>query len=167
MGVCVQGSKMKSNKSRSVSANVISRRGEGPHPIDIHVGSRLRMRRTLLGLSQERLGEAVGITFQQLQKYERGANRISASRLFHLAQVLDVPIGYFFEDMPASETPASEDAELVQIPDQPGEFEAMARRETLELVRAYYRIGSAQVRRRAFELIKVLGGDRDIPDDES
>ena len=85
---------MKSKKSQPATANTISRRGEGPHPIDIHVGARLRLRRTLLGLSQEKLGEAVGITFQQLQKYERGANRISASRLYHLALVLDVPVGF-------------------------------------------------------------------------
>jgi transcriptional regulator with XRE-family HTH domain len=156
---------MKSQTARPVSANVISRRGEGPHPIDIHVGSRLRMRRTLLGLSQEKLGEAVGITFQQLQKYERGANRISASRLYHLAQVLDVAIGYFFEDMPAVDEPAAEGATMVQVPGEPDEFESMARRETLELVRAYYRIGDSNVRRRAFELVKVLGGDRDVVED--
>ncbi len=125
------------------------------------------MRRTLLGLSQEKLGEAVGITFQQLQKYERGANRISASRLYHLSQVLDVPIGYFFEEMPALEEPAAEGAAMVQVPDEPDEFESMARRETLELVRAYYRIGDAQVRRRAFELIKVLGGEKDVVEDEA
>jgi len=145
---------------RPVSANIISRRGEGPHPIDIHVGSRLRMRRTLLGLSQEKLGEAVGITFQQLQKYERGANRISASRLYHLSQVLDVPIGYFFEEMTAVGEPAAEGATMVRLPEEPDEFESMARRETLELVRAYYRIPDATVRRRAFELMKALGGER-------
>src|SRR3954470_19795416 len=94
---------MKSKKSQPATANTISRRGEGPHPIDIHVGTRLRLRRTLLGLSQETLGEAVGITFQQLQKYERGANRISASRLFNLAQVLGVAVGFFFEDLSTGE----------------------------------------------------------------
>src|ERR687887_971680 len=71
-----------------------------PNPIDVHVGSRIRLRRTLLGMSQERLAEAIGLTFQQVQKYERGANRIGASRLFELAHVLDVPVGFFFEDMP-------------------------------------------------------------------
>src|SRR5262245_8084214 len=69
-------------------------------PVDVHVGSRVRLRRTLLGLSQERLGEAVGLTFQQIQKYERGANRIGASRMYDLAHVLDVPVSFFFEDMP-------------------------------------------------------------------
>src|ERR1700683_4563334 len=73
-----------------------------PSPIDVHVGSRVRLRRTLLGMSQERLGEALGLTFQQVQKYERGVNRVGASRLFDLSRVLDVPISFFFDDMPDS-----------------------------------------------------------------
>ena len=73
-----------------------------PSPIDIHVGSRIRLRRTLLGMSQERLGEALGLTFQQVQKYERGVNRVGASRLFDLSRVLDVPISFFFDDLPES-----------------------------------------------------------------
>ncbi|HEY8289670.1 MAG TPA: helix-turn-helix transcriptional regulator, partial [Acetobacteraceae bacterium] len=73
-----------------------------PSPIDVHVGSRIRLRRTLLGMSQERLGEALGLTFQQVQKYERGVNRVGASRLFDLSRVLDVPISFFFDDMPDS-----------------------------------------------------------------
>lgn len=158
---------MKARKSLPVSANVISRRGEGPHPIDIHVGSRLRLRRTLLGLSQEKLGEAVGITFQQLQKYERGANRISASRLFHLSQVLDVPVSFFFEDMSAVSEPVASDSDLVQLPSEAEDVDTVAKRETLELVRAYYRISNGTVRRRAFELIKALGGDRVVEEEEA
>src|SRR5271167_5248440 len=73
-----------------------------PSPIDVHVGSRIRLRRTLMGMSQERLGEALGLTFQQVQKYERGVNRVGASRLFDLSRVLDVPISFFFDDMPDS-----------------------------------------------------------------
>src|SRR3979490_2796256 len=73
-----------------------------PSPIDVLVGSRIRLRRTLLGMSQERLGEALGLTFQQVQKYERGVNRVGASRLFDLSRVLDVPISFFFDDMPDS-----------------------------------------------------------------
>ena len=73
-----------------------------PNPIDVHVGQRVRQRRTLLGMSQEKLAEAIGLTFQQVQKYERGANRVGSSRLFDLARVLDVPIAYFFEDMEAN-----------------------------------------------------------------
>ena len=82
-----------------------------PNPVDVHVGARLRVRRTLLGMSQTMLGEAIGLTFQQVQKYESGANRISASRLFDLSRLLDVPIQYFFDDMPtavAASSPATE-----------------------------------------------------------
>src|SRR6266481_2040021 len=74
-------------------------RGDKPNPIDVHVGSRVRLRRNMLGLSQEKLGEAIGLTFQQVQKYERGANRIGASRLHDLSRVLDVPVSFFFDDM--------------------------------------------------------------------
>jgi transcriptional regulator with XRE-family HTH domain len=111
----------------------------------------------LLGLSQERLGEAVGLTFQQIQKYERGANRIGASRMYDLAHVLDVPVSFFFEDMPDDVkqrdaappgSPAAEEAVVERNP--------LNRRETLELVRAYYRIGSARVRKRVFELVKAV-----------
>ena len=79
------------------------RKADKPNPIDVHVGSRVRLRRTLLGMSQEKLGDAIGLTFQQVQKYERGANRIGASRLFDLSRVLDVPVSFFFDDM-ASDT---------------------------------------------------------------
>src|SRR5436309_10080749 len=75
------------------------RKGDMPNPIDVHVGSRVRLRRNMLGLSQEKLGEAIGLTFQQVQKYERGANRIGASRLHDLSRVLDVPVSFFFDDM--------------------------------------------------------------------
>lgn len=152
---------MNAKSAKLAPAHTLSRRGEGPNPIDVHVGARLRLRRTLMGLSQEKLGEAVGITFQQLQKYERGANRISASRLFNLAQVLDVPVGFFFDDLPAGPT-----AIEASVPAPPSrlidEEDSMARRETLELVRAYYRIDDVVVRRRAFDLIKILGGERNV-----
>lgn len=157
---------MKDRKIPTVATHPVSRRGEGTHPIDIHVGARLRLRRTLLGLSQEKLGEAVGITFQQLQKYERGANRISASRLYHLAQVLQVPVGFFFEDMPPPAGQPAGEGTAPTPPSETDEFESMAKRETLELVRAYYRIEDPLVRRRAFELIKALGGEAKIAADE-
>ncbi len=73
-----------------------------PNPVDVHVGARVRLRRTLLGMSQEKLGEAIGVSFQQVQKYERGANIIGASRMFDLSRVLDVPIGFFFDEMSAA-----------------------------------------------------------------
>lgn len=152
--------------SRLNPAHTLSRRGEGPNPIDIHVGARLRLRRTLLGLSQEKLGEAVGITFQQLQKYERGANRISASRLFNLSQVLGVPVGFFFDDMPDPDAMATAAENDLPPSSTAEEVDSMARRETLELVRAYYRINETAVRRRAFDLIKALAGEAKSATDE-
>ena len=109
-----------------------------PNPIDIHVGSRVRLRRTLLGMSQEKLGEAVRLTFQQIQKYERGVNRIGSSRLYQLSQILDVPVSFFFDDMPPLDGRALPG--LREGPPQPFEKDPLVKRETLELVRAYYRI---------------------------
>lgn len=133
-------------------------RGTGrPNPVDVHVGSRVRLRRTLLGMSQEKLGESIGLTFQQVQKYERGANRIGASRLYDLARVLDVPVGFFFEEMPA-DTQHSSPAQIHGMAEEGEAYEPdpLAKRETLELVRAYYRIEDSTVRKRLFELTKAL-----------
>lgn len=135
-----------------------------PSPIDIHVGSRIRLRRTLLGMSQERLGDALGLTFQQVQKYERGVNRVGASRLFDISRVLDVPISYFFDDMPEgmSETPISGPRGRMygfaeaQEPFAAGVDDQLTKRETLELVRAYYRITDPAMRKRMFDLMKSL-----------
>lgn len=147
---------------------------ESPNPIDIHVGRRLRQRRTLLGMSQERLGELLGVTFQQVQKYERGANRIGSSRLYDLGRILDVPVSYFFEDMPSvASVPApgvlapggfappayalqeaSAGTFVFDAPQPVGS--GVDTRETLELVRAFNRIHDGQVRRRLFELTKAL-----------
>jgi transcriptional regulator with XRE-family HTH domain len=136
-----------------------------PNPVDIHVGSRVRLRRTLLGLSQEKLGEAVGLTFQQIQKYERGANRIGASRLFEFSRILDVPVSFFFDDMDDRARVAQGDQVLglADQPQTPLEPDPLTRRETLELVRAYYRITDPQVRKRLFELTKSLGTSEDGP----
>ncbi|CAA7614702.1 helix-turn-helix domain-containing protein [Magnetospirillum sp. UT-4] len=129
-----------------------------PNPIDVHVGGRVRLRRTLLGMSQEKLAEALGLTFQQVQKYERGANRIGASRLFDLSRVLDVSITYFFEDMD-EDTVAASPRHMVRATQDPPEVveSVMVRRETLELVRAYYRISDPEVRRRVYQLATALG----------
>jgi transcriptional regulator with XRE-family HTH domain len=154
---------MNTEEQRLAVAHSVSRRGEGPNPIDVHVGARLRLRRTLLGLSQEKLGEAVGITFQQLQKYERGANRISASRLFNLAQVLGVSVSFFFDDMSGALDGNGYDSIDAPETGETEEFAAMARRETLELVRAYYRITEPGLRRRTFDLVKALGGEVSAP----
>ncbi len=128
-----------------------------PNPVDVHVGARLRQRRTLLGMTQTSLGEAIGLTFQQMQKYERGRNRISASRLFYLSGVLDVPVPYFFEDMP-SEVAACSPAKTRGRAKKPPSYkpDPMARRETLELVRAYYKIKDPPVRKRLREIAKAL-----------
>lgn len=131
-----------------------------PRPVDIHVGSRVRVRRTLLGMSQEKLGSAVGLTFQQIQKYERGANRIGASRLFELSRVLDVPISFFFEAMtPAVKAGPGGKRGRAGLSDQGQEEfkrDPLAKRETLELVRAYYKINDPKVRKRLFELVKSI-----------
>jgi transcriptional regulator with XRE-family HTH domain len=143
-----------------------------PNPIDVHVGKRLRLRRTLLGMSQERLGELLGLTFQQVQKYERGANRIGSSRLFELGQILDVPVSFFFDDMPRADTAAGHapfgfapaGAAGFGLAEETAAFEhdlddglSLDKRETLELIRAYYRIADPAVRKRLFELTKALG----------
>jgi transcriptional regulator with XRE-family HTH domain len=129
-----------------------------PNPIDVHVGSRIRLRRTLLGMSQERLAEAIGLTFQQVQKYERGANRVSSSRLFDLARILDIPLSYFFEEMSAAVSEQTPSALMIakQQPAIDQEKDPLARRETLEFVRAYYKIRDPAVRKRVFELTKAL-----------
>ena len=126
--------------------------------IDAHVGNRVRQRRLLLGMSQEKLGEAIGLTFQQVQKYERGANRIGSSRLYDLSRVLDVPVAFFFEDMPDT-VASSSPAQRRGMAEEPVSYELdpMAKRETLELVRAYYKIGDPTVRKRLFEMTKALG----------
>jgi transcriptional regulator with XRE-family HTH domain len=139
-----------------------------PSPIDVHVGSRIRLRRTLLGMSQERLGEALGLTFQQVQKYERGANRVGASRLFDLSRVLDVPISFFFDDMPeGSAAPGGglgsglAGRRSFGFADQQDGFgdDLLHRRETVDLVRAYYRISDPNQRKNIFTLIKSMAPD--------
>lgn len=123
---------------------------DGPSAVDMHVGARVRARRAALGMSQEKLGNAVGLTFQQIQKYERGANRIGASRLYEFSTVLDVPIGYFYDAMPANtlaDVRARLDGDAALADLGP---------ETLRLIGLYYRIGRPDVRRRLYELVKAV-----------
>ena len=152
-------------KKQKVEPAPVRRSGRGrtpsgkPNPIDVHVGARVRLRRTLLGMSQEKLGEAIGLTFQQVQKYERGANRIGASRLFDLSRVLDVPVSFFFDDMSddiSLQSPRMMIAGLAEESIVTFDADPLTKRETLELVRAYYRITDPQVRKRVFELVKAL-----------
>ena len=134
------------------------------HNVDVHVGARMRQRRTLLGMSQSKLGDAVGLTFQQIQKYERGSNRIGSSRLYEFAKVLDVPVSHFFEEMPANALagrPISGRGRKGGFGEAGTPFEQekdpLIKRETLELVRAYYKIREARVRKRIFEMVKAVG----------
>ncbi len=131
-----------------------------PSPVNVPVGARLRVRRTLLGMTQTKLGDALGVTFQQMQQYERGTSRISASRLFDLSRVLDVPIQYFFDDMPtvvAASSPAQGGGKAKKPPNH--EPDPMAEREKLEFVRAYYKISDPEIRKHLFAIIKTLGAD--------
>ena len=126
--------------------------------IDGHVGSRVRTRRTLLGLNQTQLGDALGITFQQVQKYENGSNRIGASRLYQISKNLDVPVSYFYEDMPDD---IGRPLKPLRRPTRDeGDLDTMHRRETLELVRAYCRIGNENVRLRLRDMVREVAGER-------
>jgi len=131
------------------------RRGRA-NPIDGHVGARVRLRRTLLGMSQEKLGEAIGLTFQQVQKYERGANRIGASRLFDLSRVLDVPVSFFFDDMSVETSSVSRTKPGMAESQQSFEGQELGKREILELARAFDRIKDEKVRRRILDLTKSV-----------
>jgi transcriptional regulator with XRE-family HTH domain len=133
------------------------------HNVDVHVGARMRQRRSLLGMSQTKVGEAVGLTFQQIQKYERGSNRIGSSRLYEFAKVLDVPVSYFFGEMPsnalAGRPMSGSGRKRFGEAGTPFEQEKdpLIKRETLELVRAYYKIREGRVRKRIFEMVKAVG----------
>jgi transcriptional regulator with XRE-family HTH domain len=124
-------------------------RGTGiPNPIDVHVGKRIRMRRLFLGMNQETLANALGLTFQQVQKYEGGANRVSASRLSAMADILGVPISFFFGDLPADDKQGSVEERETR--------ERMERPETIELVRLYYAITDLNVRQSFLDMVKTV-----------
>ncbi len=127
-------------------------------PVDVHVGSRLRSRRKMLGMSLEKLGAAIELTFQQVLKYERGTDRISASRLYQLGNVLDVSVSYFFDDMPpeVAQTGGRRPFGFSESEAAVYDVDTLAKRETLELVRAYYRIKNEKVRKRVYQLAKTL-----------
>jgi transcriptional regulator with XRE-family HTH domain len=132
-----------------------------PHPIDIHVGQRLRLRRTILGMSQEAIGTAIGVSFQQIQKYERGVNRMGASRLFEFSKLLEIPVSYFFDEY--AQAGGAGDAGLGMAESDTPAFEhenPIASRETMEMMRAYYQIPSKNVRKRVFDLIKSLAAEQ-------
>ena len=135
-----------------------------PNPIDVHVGNRIRLRRTLLGLSQEKLASMLGLTFQQVQKYERGMNRVGASRLWDISKVLEAPISFFYEDMDksvASQSPrmfsvSDADADMLCEDEETFNDDPMQRQETIELVKAYYKIPNRKAAKHIFDLLVAM-----------
>jgi transcriptional regulator with XRE-family HTH domain len=130
-----------------------------PNPIDVHVGSRVRFRRMLLGMSQEKLGEKLGLTFQQVQKYEKGINRIGASRLFDLSQVLAVPVQFFYEEAPSSDPQLAMPDGFAEKPAENAIVEFLRSRDGLELNKAFVRISDAKARRAIVDLVRSLAND--------
>src|ERR1044072_2883211 len=127
-----------------------------PNPIDKHVGSRVRMRRMMLGMSQEKLGDALGLTFQQVQKYEKGTNRIGASRLQQISLILQVPVAFFFEGAPA---PPGRPQGMGDAPSPAYVTDFLATNDGLALVKAFMRIENSKLRRRLVELVEEMGGE--------
>lgn len=130
------------------------------NPIDVHVGSRVRLRRMLLGMSQEKLGEHLGLTFQQVQKYEKGVNRIGASRLFDLARVLGVPVQFFYDEVPDAQ--ADNSAPIAGFAEPPSEtyvIEFLSSREGMELNKAFARISDPRLRRAVVDMVRALAGE--------
>ena len=128
-----------------------------PNPIDIHVGSRIRLRRTMLGMSQEKLGEALGITFQQIQKYEKGTNRVGASRLQNISTVLNVPVSFFFEDAPGD--PSTGQPGMAEANSSNYVVDFLSSSEGLQLNRAFIKIPDPKVRRKLVDLVKSLASE--------
>lgn len=124
-----------------------------PNPVDRHVGSRVRMRRVLIGMSQEKLGEALGITFQQIQKYEKGTNRIGASRMQQIATVMGVPVSYFFDDAPGSDT---KQAGFAEASGSDFVVDFLTTTEGLQLNKSFVRIADPKVRRKIVDLVSAL-----------
>jgi transcriptional regulator with XRE-family HTH domain len=148
---------------RRLPKNVVTE--NGPDPIDVHVGLRIRLRRNLVGMTQEQLASSVGVTFQQIQKYERGFNRVSASRLYDIGNVLSVPISFFFQDVSAQVAeerygtlPESFEAGAVShfAEDEAFDDDPLSRTETLELVRNYWKIRNERARGQVYALIKAM-----------
>lgn len=163
-----EGKDIMSKKNKGTEVEFLPRGSGVTNPVDLHVGKRLRQRRTLLGLSQEKLAETMGVTFQQIQKYERGKNRISASRLFQLSRILEVHISYFFEkfgeDASGFTIPSYDLADNVQA--SLDDEDVMQKRETLNLVRTYYSIENPKIRKDIMNLIKTMASNAEGKSDE-
>lgn len=129
-----------------------------PNPIDIHVGGRLRMRRMLVGMSQEKLGESLGLTFQQVQKYEKGTNRIGASRLYKISQILSVPVNFFFENLPSEEDQVG----FSENSSDSFAYDFMNSAEGFQLGQAFSQIKDVRIRRRIIDLVRSLSDNKDF-----
>lgn len=129
-----------------------------PDDVDVHVGKRLRVRRSLMGMSQEKLAAAIGLTFQQIQKYERGINRVSAGRLFQFSKILDVPVGYFYDQILGENDSASYGLSDNEQAPFGGSDDVMQTKETIELVRSYYSIEDPAKRKETLRFIKAMTG---------
>ena len=132
---------------------------KAPNPIDKHVGSRVRMRRMMLNMSQEKLGDALGLTFQQVQKYEKGTNRIGASRLQQIAHILQVPVSFFFEGAP--HVPGAPTGGLSEAPSPAYVSDFLATSDGLSLTKAFMRIKNSKLRRRIVDLVEQIAGEDD------
>ncbi len=140
------------------------RNSRRPNPVDAHVGGRVRLRRMLLGISQEKLGEQLGLTFQQIQKYEKGVNRIGASRLFDLSKVLNVPVQFFYDEAPGIDGAGAMSTGFAEAPADAYIAGFLNTREGVELNKAYARISDLRTRRAILDLVRSLAPD-DGPDD--
>ena len=145
------------SRENALQAVTEERGSRRANPIDVHVGARVRLRRMLLGMSQEKLGEHLGLTFQQIQKYEKGINRIGASRLFDLSQVLGVPVQFFYEELAVGGAGAS--AGFGERPAESYAVEFLGSREGLELNKAFARISDPRVRRSIVDLVRAFAGE--------
>ena len=130
---------------------------KAPNPVDKYVGSRVRMRRIMLGMSQEKLGEALGLTFQQIQKYEKGTNRIGASRLQQIAQILQVPVAFFFEGAPHA--PGGAPTGMSEAPSPAYVSDFLATSDGLSLTKSFMRIKNSKLRRRIVDLVEQIAGE--------
>lgn len=133
-----------------------------PNPLDVHVGSRVRLRRMILGMSQEKLGEHLGLTFQQVQKYEKGVNRIGASRLFDLSQVLGVPVQFFYDEAPMAAPAGFATAGFGEKPNETYVVDFLSSKDGLELNKAFMRITDPRVRRSIVDLVRSLAGEDSV-----
>jgi transcriptional regulator with XRE-family HTH domain len=133
---------------------------KAPNPIDKHVGSRVRMRRMMLSMSQEKLGDALGLTFQQVQKYEKGTNRIGASRLQHISNILQVPVAFFFEGAPNVQLGGARQDHVGEAPSPAYVSDFLATSDGLALTKAFTRIGDSKLRRRIVDLVEQIADDK-------